>query len=113
VARDWGVQIRTFEARISTELPRRFQAMAQERADALYVVGDNFTLTQMTYGPSVPEMLRRLSTFIDRILKGGNPDDLPIEQPTTFELVINMKTAKALGLAVPPALLLRANQVID
>jgi putative ABC transport system substrate-binding protein len=141
VARDWGVQIRTFEARVSTELPRRFQMMAQERADALYVVGDNFTLTHakqivelagtarlpgvyayrefanagglMAYGPSVPDMLRRLSTFIDRILKGGTPGDLPIEQPTTFELVINMKTAKALGLAVPPVLLLRANQVID
>jgi putative ABC transport system substrate-binding protein len=138
VAPAWGVKGRTFEARVQTELPRRFQTIAQERADALYVVGDNFTLTHakqivelattarlpgvyayrefadagglIAYGPNIADMLRRLSTYIDRILKGGNPGDLPVEQPTKFDLVINVKTAKALGRTIPSSLLSRANE---
>jgi putative ABC transport system substrate-binding protein len=66
----------------------------------------------MSYGPNFPDLNRRAATYVDKILKGTKPTDLPVEQPTKFEFVVNLKTAKTLGLTIPPTLLFQANEVL-
>jgi len=136
-----GVQLQLLEARGPNEFEGAFAAMAKERAGALLVMADGMFLLHrtrladlaarsrlpaaygvrdhvdagglMSYGSSTRDLFRRSATFVDKILKGAKPADLPVEQPTKFELVINAKTAKALGLTIPPSLLQRADEVIQ
>jgi putative ABC transport system substrate-binding protein len=140
-AESLGVQLQLLEARGPNEFDGAFAAMAKERVGALLVLSDSiFNSHQalladfaarsrlpavygvresveagglMSYGPSFPDFYRRSAAYVDKILKGAKPADLPVEQPTKFELVINLKTAKALGLTVPPTLLARADEVIE
>jgi putative ABC transport system substrate-binding protein len=140
-ARSLGVQLQLLEVRGPNEFEGAFAAMAKERVGALLVVADAvfiFHRTRladlaarsrlpaaygvrssveagglMSYGPSVRDSFRRSATFVDKILKGAKPGDLPVEQPTKFELVINLKAAKALGLTIPQSMLQRADEVIQ
>ena len=87
---------------------------AKNRLPAVYMERDYVDAGGlMSYGPNVADLFRRAATYVDKILKGAKPGDLPVEQPTKFELVINLKTAKALGLAVPQSLRQRADEVIQ
>ena len=139
-ARSLGVQLQLLEARGPNDFEGAFAAMAKERVGALLVLSDamlNSHRTRiaelaarsrlpaaygvresveagglMSYGPSFLDSYRRAATYVDKILRGAKPAELPVEQPTAFELVINLKTAKALGLTIPESVLLRADQVI-
>jgi len=129
------------EAQAANELDAAFERASRSRADAIVVVGDPLVYVHrdriaqtaaryrlpaiyffsenveagglMSYGPSLHDLGRRAATYVDKLLKGASPANLPVEQPTTFDLVINLRTAKALGLAIPPALLQRANRTIE
>ena len=140
-ARTLGARLQIVEARGPDDFERAFSEMTGARADALIVL-TSATFVQarrrlvdlaaksrlpaayslrefvdarglMSYGPNILDQYRRAATYVDKILKGAKPADLPVEQPTKFELVINLKAAKALGLTIPPSLLQQADQVIE
>jgi putative ABC transport system substrate-binding protein len=136
-----GVEVHSLEVRSREEFDRVIQTAARARVDALLVVTSrlmlalrqkimDFVLKErlpmaggfrgwvdagalISYGPDFDETTRRVSVYVDKILKGARPADLPVEQPTRFDLIINLKTAKALGLTIPPSVLLQADQVIE
>jgi len=138
-ARSLGVQLQLLEARGPNEFDSAFAAMTKERVGALLVhamlnshrtrLADLAARSRlpaaygvresveagglMSYGPSFLELFRRSAAYVDKILKGAKPADLPVEQPTKFELVINLKAAKALGLEVPPFLIAQADELIE
>ena len=139
-ARTLGLEVATLEIRQAEDIASAFEAI-KDRAEALYVLGDaltnanrariiTFALTArlpmilntrdwvqagslMSYGPSFPAVLRRAAEYVDKILHGAKPGDLPVEQPTKFDLVVNLTTAKALGLTIPVSFLLRADELIE
>jgi len=140
-ARQLGVAIQSYEVKDPNDIPPALAAMARRRADALITFASSLTTAYrpiiveyatkhrlptmfdlkaeveagglVSYSPNLPDLFRRAAHYVDRILKGAKPGDLPIEQPTRFELVINLKTAKALGLRIPQTLLLQASQIIE
>jgi len=97
-----------------TERRRLVDLAAKHRLPAVYSARDSVDAGGlMSYGANLADMFRRAATYVDRIMKGAKPAELPIERPTKFELVINLKPAKALGLTIPRSVLLRADQVIE
>ena len=140
-ARRLGIQLRFLEARGPNEFDNAFPAMSKEGLAGLLVVTDPMFVSNrarlvelalkyhlpsvygvrayveegglMSYGPNISDLFRRAAFYVDRMLKGAKPRDLPVEQPSKFELVINLKTAKALGLTIPQSLMLRADEVIQ
>jgi putative tryptophan/tyrosine transport system substrate-binding protein len=141
VAAELGVDVRAFEVRGPDDLPGAFAAMADWRADGLVTLTDGMLFSQRarvtelalrskrpavypeaefvavgglaSYGPNLPDLFRRAATYVDKIVKGTKPGDLPIEQPSKFELVINLKSAQALGLTISREFQLRADEVIE
>jgi putative ABC transport system substrate-binding protein len=136
-----GLEVRAFEVRSPSDLTGVFAAIADWRADGLVTLTDGMLFSQRarvvelalksklpavypeaefatagglaSYGPSLPELFRRAANYVDKILKGAKPADLPIEQPAKFELVVNLETAKSLGLAIGRDFQLRADQLIE
>jgi putative ABC transport system substrate-binding protein len=139
--RTLGIEVQSLEVRKPEDLDDAFQAARRQHPDALVSVEDPFTGTYrkriadfalaehlpslyglsgdvkdgglMSYGANIADLNRRAAGYVDKILRGAKPDDLPVQQPVRFELVINLKTAKALGIEVPPTLLTRADEVIE
>ena len=139
-ARSLGAQLQVLEASNADQLENAFAAMTRERATALLVLTDSMFVGRrqrvvdlaarsrlpalysqkefveagglVSYGPSLSDMFRRAASHVDKLLRGAKPGDIPVEQPTKFDLVINLKTAKALGLTIPQSPLLRADEVI-
>src|SRR5713226_9336809 len=140
-ARALGVKVQPVDLRGPEEFKDAFAKLVRQRPDGLVMLADRFLLAHrtqivdfvaknqlpaiypyrdfvvvgglMSYSPSYEDLFRRSATYVDKILKGAKPSDLPIEQPTKFELLVNMKTAKTLGVPIPPSLLLRADHVVE